>query len=419
MHPEYERSLARYETALKNWGLFEKARAALERIDEVCEPDKLSPAPDLIFRIFEILSRPELVLWVIIGQDPYPNRKDAQGMSFSTPGNITESLKNVFKAVKNCGLAETDALSGNLLGWAIQGCALLNITLTTLAGKSRVRAHVVAWKPFSDAVIAKICEQKGRVIPFMLWGADAGAFAETVTKAGHVALRCHHPSPMSNNNKPRGQKFEDLRLFLEAAAYIKDGFVARGVDATVCFDCSKPLTVHLAIHKSSSAASYGLCFAGGTIDDTIASGFVPPFCFKAIDGENFRYTTTVCDPSPVRAEYLGGCWALLLALRSGVTGKVLVLSDEQIFVKTMTLWYPERLAKDVEMPAHMDLVRIAWDLYQALLARGCKVSFEQMQCEGVANAKIVAESHIDTTPADVSDVLVQTNATGLLRTHDE
>ena len=62
---------------------------------------------------------------LIIGQDPYPNREDAHGLSFSKKsGGVPASLKNIFCEINNCtGINNS---SGNLSAWAKQGVLLLN-----------------------------------------------------------------------------------------------------------------------------------------------------------------------------------------------------------------------------------------------------------------------------------------------------
>ncbi len=135
---------------------------------------------------------------VIIGQDPYHNHNQANGLCFSVNDGVPHppSLINIFKEIET-DIGTPYPQSGNLERWAKQGVLLLNATLT-------VRAHEAGshqkkgWEVFTDAVIKKISEEKEEVV-FMLWGGFARKKAKLIDTAKHKILSSGHPSPLSAN----------------------------------------------------------------------------------------------------------------------------------------------------------------------------------------------------------------------------
>ena len=133
---------------------------------------------------------------VIIGQDPYHEEGQAQGLCFSVPDNIKipPSLVNIYKEL-NADLGKPIPKSGDLTCWAKQGVLLLNATLT-------VRAHIAGshqgkgWEKFTDSVIHILNERKEHLV-FLLWGSYAIKKAEFIDKTKHLVLTSVHPSPLS------------------------------------------------------------------------------------------------------------------------------------------------------------------------------------------------------------------------------
>ena len=133
---------------------------------------------------------------VIIGQDPYHEPGQANGMCFSvsptTP--MPPSLVNIFKEIQD-DLGTPPPANGDLTRWADQGVLLLNATLT-------VRAHAAAshqrqgWEEFTDAVIHVLNEQRDNLV-FILWGSSAQRKGAIIDRARHLVLTSVHPSPLS------------------------------------------------------------------------------------------------------------------------------------------------------------------------------------------------------------------------------
>lgn len=156
------------------------------------------PPGPLIFSAFN--NTPfDKVKVVIIGQDPYHNENQANGLCFSVNNGIKKppSLVNILKELNSdigCSIPE----SGNLLKWAQQGVLLLNAIMT-------VRAHQAGshqnkgWERFTDAVI-KILSEKKRGLVFILWGNYAQAKQNIIDNSVHYILKAAHPSPLSAYN---------------------------------------------------------------------------------------------------------------------------------------------------------------------------------------------------------------------------
>ena len=133
---------------------------------------------------------------VIIGQDPYHEVGQANGLCFSVaPGvQMPPSLVNIFKEIQS-DLGKPFPENGDLTRWANQGVLLLNATLT-------VQAHYAAshqnrgWEEFTDAVIRILCEKRENLV-FILWGAYAQKKGAFIDSSRHLVLKSAHPSPLS------------------------------------------------------------------------------------------------------------------------------------------------------------------------------------------------------------------------------
>ena len=155
------------------------------------------PPEEQIFAAFDWCSFENLKV-VIIGQDPYHDSGQANGLSFSVNNGMPHppSLRNIFKEIES-DLGIPYPKSGNLERWAKQGVLLLNATLT-------VRAHQAGshqnkgWEKFTDAVIQTISNNKENVI-FLLWGGFAKQKIKLINPSKHQYLTSGHPSPLSAN----------------------------------------------------------------------------------------------------------------------------------------------------------------------------------------------------------------------------
>ena len=174
------------------------------------------PPGSLIFNAFNLCPF-DRVKVVIIGQDPYHEPGQAQGLSFSVPEGVPfpPSLQNIFKEIQ-LDLAKPMPPTGDLTRWAEQGVLLLNATLT-------VRAHQAAshqrhgWEQFTDAAIRALNAERENLV-FILWGGYARSKAQLIDRSHHLVLESVHPSPLSAN---RGGWFGNHH-FSQCNAYLRE-----------------------------------------------------------------------------------------------------------------------------------------------------------------------------------------------------
>lgn len=132
---------------------------------------------------------------VIIGQDPYHEPGQAQGISFSVPETVTipPSLVNIMQEIQN-DLGIQCLPSGDLTRWANQGVLLLNSVLTVRRGQANSHKGY-GWETFTGEVIKRLGARKEPIV-FLLWGAYAQSFAPYI-ESQHLILKAPHPSPLS------------------------------------------------------------------------------------------------------------------------------------------------------------------------------------------------------------------------------
>lgn len=140
----------------------------------------------------------EKVKVVILGQDPYHEKGQAEGLCFSVPKGVKTppSLVNIFKEIKDD--LNIDNTSPELSCWAKQGVLLLNTSLTVREGQANSHSGK-GWEILTDAIIKKLNDRKQPIV-FLLWGANARSKAAFITNKNHLVLSAAHPSPLSAYN---------------------------------------------------------------------------------------------------------------------------------------------------------------------------------------------------------------------------
>jgi uracil-DNA glycosylase len=139
---------------------------------------------------------------VILGQDPYHGKDQAEGLAFSVPvgQRLPPSLRNIFKELQH-DLGSPLPPHGHLGAWAHQGVLLLNTCLTVEAGRPASHAKH-GWEALTDGIIKCLAEDETPKV-FMLWGAHAQAKAAWTQSSGrHAVLTANHPSPLSARRGP-------------------------------------------------------------------------------------------------------------------------------------------------------------------------------------------------------------------------
>lgn len=190
-------------------------RSLEQRLGAAYESGAVYPPAQQLFAAFE-RTPPARVRAVILGQDPYHEPGQANGLAFSVSRGVKlpPSLQNIYKELE-ADLGVPAAKSGDLTSWAQQGVFLLNTVLS-------VRAHAAnshkdfGWQSFTDAVIAALAELP-QPVAFVLWGAQAQKKAALVEKSPYprLVLQSPHPSPLSAYRGFFGSRpFSQINAFL-------------------------------------------------------------------------------------------------------------------------------------------------------------------------------------------------------------
>ena len=184
-----------------------------KKVEERYETTKCFPPKNQIFRAIELTPFDEVKV-VIIGQDPYHNDNQANGLCFSVSDKVKAppSLKNIFKELEaDLGIKKT---SNELEMWAKQGVLLLNATLTVRAHEANSHKDL-GWGQFTDFIIKEISDKKENVV-FVLWGAFAQKKAGLIDTKKHFIIQSVHPSPLSARKGFFGSSpFSKINQFLE------------------------------------------------------------------------------------------------------------------------------------------------------------------------------------------------------------
>src|ERR1035438_3474855 len=159
----------------------------------------LLPEPGEVMNAFK-LTPYDNVRWVILGQDPYPNKQDAHGLAFSSLAEKTPaSLRNIFKEIRDemypDNTIEDVFKTNNLTKWAEQGILLMNTVLTVEEGVSNSHQGR-GWEVFTEHTM-KALNNHPRALVFFLWGKQAQGWGHLITAKKHLVFTSAHPSPLS------------------------------------------------------------------------------------------------------------------------------------------------------------------------------------------------------------------------------
>jgi uracil-DNA glycosylase len=167
------------------------------------------PPRELVFNAFK-LTPFDKVKVVVLGQDPYHEPGQAQGLAFYVPPGIRTppSLVNISKELGKGRVPD-------LLSWARQGVLLMNATLTVAA--HRAGSHQgKGWEVFTDAVVKVLNERREKLV-FLLWGAYARRKGAIIDRDRHCVIESAHPSPLSARHGFFGSRaFERTNEYLAA-----------------------------------------------------------------------------------------------------------------------------------------------------------------------------------------------------------
>ena len=172
------------------------------------------PAYNSIYRAFDLIE-PKDVKVVIIGQDPYHGKDQANGLAFSVHRGckIPPSLRNIYKELQDdigCEIPD----HGNLEKWAREGVLLINSVLTVL--ESQANSHKEkGWEIFTDHVITALSKNYMHIV-FVLWGNPSQKKSVLIDVSKHLIIKSAHPSPLSAFRGFFGSKpFSQANCYLE------------------------------------------------------------------------------------------------------------------------------------------------------------------------------------------------------------
>ena len=168
-----------------------------EFVNSEYKANECYPPKELIFSAFNNTSFKDVKL-VIIGQDPYHGKGQANGLCFAVSDGVKlpPSLVNIFRELKDdLGLDIPEG--GNLERWAQQGVLLLNASLTVRSNEAGSHQKK-GWERFTDKVISELSEKREGIV-FLLWGGYAKKKGLKIDKKKHLVLDSGHPSPLSAN----------------------------------------------------------------------------------------------------------------------------------------------------------------------------------------------------------------------------
>jgi uracil-DNA glycosylase len=180
---------------------------------------EIFPKESNIFNAFNLCSF-ENTKVVILGQDPYHGKGEANGLAFSVNEGIKipPSLRNIFKELKNEFPNFKLNRSADLSDWAQQGVLLINSVLTVEKDKPASHKHY-EWELFTNFLISILSKEKKNLV-FILLGKYAQDKINLIDPQKHIILKAAHPSPFSANRGFLGTNiFKDSNQILEKLKY--------------------------------------------------------------------------------------------------------------------------------------------------------------------------------------------------------
>ena len=189
---------------LKNHDLKKQLLSIEARLEEEIKLGKIIfPKREIIFRSLQLV-QPDEVKVVILGQDPYHNFNQADGLAFSVSNfqSLPPSLINIFIEIEN-DLNIKIQKKGDLENIAKQGVLLLNSILTV--EKNNPGSHKnIGWEKLTDIIISSL-SLIGNIV-FILWGNFAKKKSNLIDNNINLVINSSHPSPFSAHKGFFGSK---------------------------------------------------------------------------------------------------------------------------------------------------------------------------------------------------------------------
>lgn len=174
-----------------------------ETVTHAYATETVYPPSKNLYSALDYIKSPKDVKCIIMGQDPYHGKGQANGLAFSVnPGvKVPPSLENIFKEILNEHPSvwvkpENAFPDGNLEYLAKQGVLLLNSSLTVLEGRPNSHSNI-GWQNLTDAIVQAVFDADGGNV-IMLWGNNARSLKNRVKiPKTTLVLESVHPSPLT------------------------------------------------------------------------------------------------------------------------------------------------------------------------------------------------------------------------------
>lgn len=189
-------------------------KTLVDFVNRVYKEKEIYPPKNYILRALTLTDYNNVKV-VILGQDPYHGKGEANGLSFSVNHGVKlpPSLRNIYKELDD-DLGIKPVNHGDLTSWAREGVLLLNAVLTVEKDKAASHRNK-GWEIFTDAIIQKLNEKNTPVV-FVLWGNFARSKKRLITNPRHLVIESAHPSPFSASNGFFGSRpFSKINSFLK------------------------------------------------------------------------------------------------------------------------------------------------------------------------------------------------------------
>ncbi len=209
----YDIILAEFHRDRERYIAFDK------ELTELYNSAPVNPNSDNIFRAFRECPF-DSTTTVLCGQDPYPNRSHAVGLSFSIPADFKQppSLRNILVELESDIGPDIQVRNGDLSPWAKQGVLLLNTSLTVEEGSPN--SHKALWDSFAVNILSSLNKYQEKPLVFILWGKQAGELGRLMEREApdgfpRKFIYSVHPSPLSAYRGFFGSKpFSQTNSFL-------------------------------------------------------------------------------------------------------------------------------------------------------------------------------------------------------------
>lgn len=156
--------------------------------------DRIYPNFKNIFRIFELIKKEDIKV-IVLGQDPYHNSSQANGIAFGVNENIVPppSLRNINKELIN--EYNTGLKDFSLISWVNQGIFLIN-SIWTVIKNQPLSCLDWGWDIFTKQLLKYIYELNNSVI-FVCFGNWAFEYINNLNLKNPIIFKTSHPSPFS------------------------------------------------------------------------------------------------------------------------------------------------------------------------------------------------------------------------------